>query len=97
MPQTRSKSSLTSNITTLYRVVGGRVRYYKVALHPTLFWEYILLREWGSIYNKSATGERREYFSHIEDIMDAAKRIIQAKERKGYMRSLAQSIDPLSN
>ena len=84
MPQMRSKSSLTSNITTLYREVKGRVRYYKIALYPTFFGEYLLVREWGGVSNKRATGEKRSYFSHFEEVMDSMKKIIRSKEKKGY-------------
>lgn len=84
MPQTRSKSSLSSNITTLYREVKGRVRYYKITFYPTLFGEYLLVREWGGVGNKRATGEKKSYFSHFEDVMDSMKKIIRSKEKKGY-------------
>ena len=84
MPQMRSKNSLTSNITTLYREVKGRIRYYKITLYPTLFGEYLLVREWGGIGNKRATGEKRSNFSHIEPVMGALKSIIRSKEKKGY-------------
>ena len=85
MPPMRSKNSLTSNITTLYREVKGRVRYYKIALYPTLFGEYLLVREWGGVGNKRATGEKRSYFSHLEGGLTEIKKILTAKKKKGYI------------
>ena len=84
MVQMRSKSSLTSNIITLYREVNGRVRYYKIRYYLTLFGEYLLIREWGSIDNKKATGEKQSYFSTLNEAITTINAIIATKEQKGY-------------
>jgi len=80
---------LTSNMTTLYRKVNGRVRYYKIKTYLTLFGEYLLIREWGAIENKKATGEKQSCFKSILEVIDATKKIILKKQRKGYISSSA--------
>ena len=84
MVQMRSKSSLTSNITTLYREVNGRVRYYSIKTYLTLFGEYLLVREWGGVDNKRATGEKQNYFSTLHELIVAVEKIVILKSKKGY-------------
>jgi len=84
MDQMRSKSSLTSNIITLYREVNGSVRYYKIKTYLTLFGEYLLVREWGGIDNKKATGQKQSYFLTLDDLQAAIEKIITLKNKKGY-------------
>jgi len=84
MDQMRSKSSLTSNITTLYREVNGKVRYYKIKTYLTLFGEYLLIREWGGIDNKKATGQKQSYFTTLDEVATAVEKIIILKSKKGY-------------
>jgi len=86
MDQMRSKSSLTSNVTTLYRKVNGKVRYYKIKTYLTLFEEYLLIREWGGVDNKKATGQKQSYFSSPSNLKDALKKIITLKSKKGYIK-----------
>ena len=90
MPQMRSKSSLTSNITTLYREVNGKVRYYKIKTYLTLFGEYLLIREWGGVDNKKATGQKQSYFSSYDEVSLAIKKITALKSKKGYNPIISQ-------
>ncbi len=87
MLQMRSKNSLTSN-TTLYREVNGRVRYYRLKAFLTLFGEYLLIREWGGVDNKRATGQKLKYFSCLKDLQRVVETILHAKTKKGYNTSL---------
>ena len=84
MDQMRSKSFLTSNITTLYREVNGKVRYYKIKTYLTLFGEYLLIREWGGVDNKRATGQKQSYFTTLGEIAAAVEKITILKSKKGY-------------
>jgi len=84
MDQMRSKSSLTSNIITLYREVNGRVRYYKIKTYLTLFGEYLLIREWGGVDNKRATGQKQSYFTTLDEIVSTVEQITLIKSKKGY-------------
>jgi len=84
MGQMRSKSSSSYNMTTLYREVNGRVRYYKIKTYLTLFGEYLLIREWGSVDNNKATGQKQSYFSTLNDLKDALEKIIVLKRKKKY-------------
>ncbi len=84
MDQMRSKSSLTSNIITLYREVNGKVRYYKIKTYLTLFGEYLLIREWGGVDNKKATGQKQSYFLTLDDLQAAIEKTITLKNKKGY-------------
>ncbi len=84
MDQMRSKSYLTSNIITLYREVNGKVRYYKIKTYLTLFGEYLLIREWGGIDNKKATGQKQSYFATLDEIVSTVEQINLIKSKKGY-------------
>ncbi len=84
MDQMRSKSSLTSNIITLYREVNGKVRYYKIKTYLTLFGEYLLIREWGGVDNKKATGQKQSYFTTLSEVAAAVEKITILKSKKGY-------------
>jgi len=84
MHQMRLKNSLTSNTTTLYREVNGKVRYYRFNAYLTLFGEYLLIREWGGIDNKKATGQKQKYFSNLSELLVATEKICSAKKKKGY-------------
>lgn len=85
MVQMRSKSSLTSNIITLYREVNGRVRYYRIKTYLTLFGEYLLVREWGGVDNKRATGEKQSYFATLNEVIVAVDKIVTLKHKRGYL------------
>jgi len=85
MLQMRSKNFLTSN-TTLYREVNGRVRYYRLKAFLTLFGEYLLIREWGGVDNKRATGQKLKYFSSLKDLHRVMENILSTKINKGYSR-----------
>ena len=84
MLQIRLKNSLTSNITTLYREVNGRVRYYRIKIYLTLFGEYLLVREWGGVDNKRATGEKQSFFLTLDEAIRTINVIISIKKQKGY-------------
>ena len=86
MVQMRSKSSLTSNITTLYREVNGRVRYYRIKTYLTLFGEYLLIREWGGVDNKKATGQKQSYYTTLGETVISIEKIITSKIKKGYRK-----------
>jgi predicted DNA-binding WGR domain protein len=68
----------------LYRNVNKRVRYYSLKLHPTLFGNYLLIREFGGLKNKKPTRIIKEYFSYIEDAKNKMQKIINLKLLKGY-------------
>jgi len=85
MDQMKSKNSLTYNITTLYREVNDRVRYYKISVYLTLFGDYLLIREWGGVENKKATGQKQSYFLTFNNLQTAVEKIILEKQRKGYI------------
>ena len=84
MDQMRSKNSLTYNMTTLYREVNGRVRYYKIRAYLTLFGEYLLIREWGGVDNKKATGQKQSYFLDLASLEKTIIQLVTAKRKKGY-------------
>lgn len=84
MAQKILKHYLNSNI-TLYREVNHKLRYYSLKLYPTLFGEYLLVREFGGSKNKGPTRIIRKYFSHIEDAFVEMENILSLKLAKGYM------------
>ena len=84
------KNFLIYNMTTLYRQVNGRVRYYKIRTYFTLFGEYLLIREWGGVDNKKATGQKQSYFVTLDEVATAVKKIIILKSKKGYNPIISQ-------
>lgn len=85
MPQKKSNLYLNYKV-TLYREVNKNIRYYTLKLCPTLFGEFLLIKEFGAIKNKKPTGIIKEYFSHIEDSIIAIEDFIGLKTKKGYLR-----------
>jgi len=69
---------------TIYRKVKKSTRYYKHKLVQTLFGEYILIKEFGSIHNNSATGICKNYFTNLDDAIKEAKISINRKLSCGY-------------
>ena len=69
----------------LYREVNGRVRYYLVELHPTLFGEYIVERIYGAVRNKKPSGRKVEYFNAQSEGIERFFKVLEKKERKGYV------------
>lgn len=88
MHQIRSKNCLNYNMTTLYREVGGRVRYYTLQYYPTLFGDWLLERAYGSLKNKKPTRVIKKYFSHFEEMEVFISRLIKSKVRKGYSKDM---------
>jgi len=84
MDHQKSKSCLNSKV-TLYREVKGRVRYYSLALYPTLFGEFLLVREFGGLKNKRPTRVMKEYYEHSVDALEAFSKLTADKFKKGYM------------
>jgi len=71
-------------MTTLYREVNGRTRYYRIRIYLTLFGEYLLIREWGGVDNKKATGQKQSCFLSLGETVSVVKQIITLKRKKGY-------------
>lgn len=92
MVQMRLKNSSTSNITTLYREVNGRMKYYKIKIYLTLFEEYFLIRDWVGVDNKRATGRKQSYFSSLSNLNNAIKKIVNLKSKRGYLQTFSQTI-----
>ena len=86
MVQMKLKNSLTYNMTTLYREVNARVRYYKIRTYLTLFGEYLLIRNGvGGIDNKQATREKQSYFATLNEVIVAVDKILILKHKRGYL------------
>ncbi|WP_286338069.1 WGR domain-containing protein [Hydrogenimonas cancrithermarum] len=69
----------------LTRVVNGRTRYYKIICQPTLFGEYVVVREYGSVHNRKATGQITQYFQSAEKAFETVISLLSQKRRKGYV------------
>jgi len=70
---------------TLYRMVNSRIRYYSLALYNTLFGEYLLVKENGSLKNKRATRIIREHFSSYTEAYRHFELKLKEKYKKGYL------------
>ena len=84
MDHQKLKSYLSSKV-TLYREVKGKVRYYSLALYPTLFGEYLLVREFGGVKNKRPTRVMKKYFNHSQDALNLLAKLMTDKLQKGYV------------
>jgi len=71
--------------TTLYREVNSKLRYYTLNIEPTLFDEYLLTREYGSVKNKKPTRIIKEYYSNLEESISVFNKLITKKLKKGYL------------
>ena len=83
MPQKKSNHFLSYK-TTLYRVVNEKTRYYSLEILPTLFGEYLLVREFGGVKNKKPTRVIKKYFSSKEESVKAFEKLVEEKIKKGY-------------
>ena len=64
-------------------VTRGIRRYYRLWLRPDLFAEVCLIRQWGRI-GQAGGHARVEPFGDIETAQVALKRLVIAKQRRGY-------------
>jgi predicted DNA-binding WGR domain protein len=62
------------------------VRYYKIKTYLTLFGEYLLIREWGGIDNKNATGKKQSYYATLGETVISIEKTITSKIKKGYRK-----------
>jgi len=69
---------------TLFREVNSRVRYYSLYLSMTLFGEYVLIRENGSVKNKKPTRVVKEYYKKEYEVILRYKEIVSEKFKRGY-------------
>ncbi len=83
MLQTKSNHSLNYKV-RLYREVNDNLRYYTLNILPTLFGEYLLIREFGGVKNKKPTRVIKKYFSHIEECQKVLDSLVCEKIKKGY-------------
>lgn len=58
-------------------------RFYRIAVVPTLFGEWALLREWGRIGSPGTV--RETWFQTEAEAITAGRRLMNQKMRKGYL------------
>lgn len=75
---------MQKNEVILYRSVKGRWRYYSISFYKTLFDDYILIKKYGNMQNKSPTGTIIEYYEKLSDVSGCIKNIIKMKVKRGY-------------
>ena len=57
-------------------------RFYALSVQPTLFGDWVLVREWGRI---GLGGQvRQDFFPSAGKALDALREIAQSKRRRGY-------------
>lgn len=59
-------------------------RYYFLELVPTLFDEYIVIRQYGSRTNKKPTRVLKNYFKKRTDALNFMFQIVSKKRKRGY-------------
>lgn len=75
---------MINNKVTLFRRVNNNVRYYCLTLTKTLFGDYILIKENGSLKNNRPTRVAQEYFSSVTEALTIFKVRIQERYKRGY-------------
>jgi predicted DNA-binding WGR domain protein len=67
-------------------------RFYRLAIYPTLFGEYALVREWGRCTSRPTYGKRgqrkEEWFAQEAEAQAAAEKLKTSKCKKGYQLRL---------
>lgn len=69
---------------TLFREVNSRVRYYSLSLSRTLFGDYLLIKENGSIKNKKPTRVAKEHFETLDQALKSYGDKLHEKMKRGY-------------
>jgi len=66
-------------------------RWYVLSVQPTLFGEWVLIREWGRIGNNGGESDSALYPSEL-DALSACDAMKAAKIRRGYS-AMAEQLD----
>lgn len=64
---------------------ANRFRFYKVFLAPSLFGDWILVKEWGRIGRPGTV--RVEHFANAGAALLALQDLVRRKRRRGYSSS----------
>jgi len=75
---------LVNSKITLYKQIEKRTRYYSLKIYPTLFQEFVFIREYGNIKNKKPTGVIHEHFKNFNDALEKLQSLYYQKIKKGY-------------
>jgi predicted DNA-binding WGR domain protein len=68
-------------------------RYYRMSVHPNLFGEWTLQREWGRIGQGGRV--RLDLFRSLSEAKSALKMLESAKQRRQYEKTLQAQHDHL--
>jgi len=69
----------------LYKKIDDKhIRYYFINLFPTLFGEYVVERVYGSIFNRSPTGIKKDYFNDFSKAKMFFEKVLFKKRKRGY-------------
>lgn len=79
-----NRGPYTQRKVTLLREVNSRERYYSLHISTTLFGEYLLIKENGSVKNKKPTRIVKEYYKKEYEVLLRYMTIIREKIKKGY-------------
>jgi len=58
-------------------------RFYKMMLAPSLFGEWVLVREWGRIGAAGTT--KADHFASVGEAVLAMQELVRKKKRRGYI------------
>lgn len=68
------------------RKSNNRYRYYKIEMNKTLFNEFVVVFEFGSISNNKPTRIINTFFSDLDDAKSSMQLKLNEKLKKGYVR-----------
>ena len=74
---------------TLYKQIEKRTRYYSLKIYPTLFQEYVFVREYGNLKNKKPTRIINKHFCSFNDAMNELEILYKQRIKRGYKINIA--------
>lgn len=70
-------------------------RFYQLFVTPGIFGDWSLVREWGRAGSPGTV--RKDWFETEEEAISAGKKLLDAKEKKGYITCFTKFCVPLGN
>ena len=68
----------------MIKYINERIRYYKLDCQKNLFDDFIVINTFGSIHNKSHTGEIVRYYKSKDEAVQFLKEEVIRKQNNNY-------------
>jgi len=77
-------SSFETFKSTLYKKIKSSTKYYKHTIQPTLFGNFLVLKEHGTTSSKKASSVEKNYFNYYEEAISFVKSSMYQERANGY-------------